>query len=400
MAKIIVLGGNFAGLTSALELKRKLGAEHEVIMISKSPNFLFIPSLIWVPFSEREITDITVPLEPVTEKAGVKFIQAEATQILAEQNLIKTTKGDFTYDYLVVATGPDVGFDQIEGFGPKGNVSYIGNPPSALETRKRWQEFVKDPGPVVIGAAQGAGCSGAAYEFLFNFEQQCRAAGIRNKVDITWISPEPFLGHFGIDGMWGAETMLKKFYKMLNIKYITEAEIAKITEDTVVLKDGRTLPYKFSMIMPAFYGAPVIRNSPELGTEKGFMPVDGTYQHKKYPNIFAAGIAVDYPLPFKTRVPIAMPKTGYPSDESAKTAATNIIRLIKGESRLENKPMGRIPGLCIMDCGKKEVLIITNSLLKPRWFAIMIPNPFYDISKRLFEKYFLWKIRHGYSWLP
>ena len=53
-----------------------------------------------------------------------------------------------------------------------------------------------------------------------------------------------------------------------------------------------------------------------------------------------------------------------------------------------------------MDAGKKEVIIIGNSLFKPRWFAIMVPNVFYDVTKLLLEKYFLWKMKHGYSWLP
>lgn len=86
MAKIIIVGGNFAGLTSALELKRKLKHRHEIIMISKSPVFLFIPSLIWVPFGERELKDITIPLERVTRKKGVRLIIAEVTKILPEEN--------------------------------------------------------------------------------------------------------------------------------------------------------------------------------------------------------------------------------------------------------------------------------------------------------------------------
>ncbi len=400
MAKIVVVGGNFAGLTSALELKRKLGQGHQVIMITKSPVFLFIPSLIWVPFGEREIKDITVALEPIAKKGGVELVVAEVSQVFPDENKLITNKGEYAYDYLVMATGPELAFDQIEGLGPKGNVSYIGTPNGAMETRKRWQEFVKNPGPAVIGAAQAAGCAGAAYEFLFNFEQQCRAAGIRNKVNITWLTPEPFLGHFGIGGIAGGEQMLKGFMKLLNIHYITEAEIEKVGSDTIELKGGTVLPYQFAMIMPAFIGADVVRKSPGLGNEKGYIPVDDTYQHKHYPNIFAVGIAADYPIPFKTRVPMGMPKTGYPADESAKTAAENIVRLIHGQTTLKERPMGKIPGLCIMDAGKKEVIILSDSLLKPRKFAVMLPNPIYDVSKRMFEKYFLWKVRKGYSWLP
>src|SRR5680860_1321062 len=269
MAKIIVIGANFAGLTCALELRRKLElTDHEVVLISKSPVFLFIPSLIWVPFGEREIKDITVPLEPITKKAKVKLLITEVTKILAEENKVITADKEYTYDYLVISTGPELAFDAIEGLGPKGNVSYIGTPGGAMETRSRWKEFIKNPGPAVIGAAQSAGCAGAAYEFLFNFEQQCRAAGIRDKVDITWITPEPYLGHFGIGGISGGETMLKSFMKMFKITYITDSEIERITEDTVHLKSGQKLPYKFAMIMPAFHGANVIKTLQDLETKK------------------------------------------------------------------------------------------------------------------------------------
>lgn len=400
MAKIIIVGGNFAGLTSALELKRKLKHRHEIIMISKSPVFLFIPSLIWVPFGERELKDITIPLERVTRKKGVRLIIAEVTKILPEENKVILSDQEINYDYLIIATGPELAFDAVEGLGPQGNVNYIGTPHGAMETRQRWKEFIKHPGPAVIGAAQAAGCTGAAYEFLFNFEHQCRRAGIRDRVDLTWITPEPYLGHFGIGGIPGGETMLKGLMKALNIHFITEAEIARISDHTITLKSGQSLPYSFSMIMPAFHGASVIKNSPGLGNEKGYIPVRPTYQHKHFPNIFGVGIAADYPVPFRTRVPVGMPKTGYPADESAKTAAENIIRLVHGEHRLQEKPMGKIPGLCIMDAGRKEVIILSDRLLKPRRFALMIPNPFYDLGKRLFEMYFLWKIRNGYSWMP
>jgi len=62
--------------------------------------------------------------------------------------------------------------------------------------------------------------------------------------------------------------------------------------------------------------------------------------------------------------------------------------------------MGADHRLCVMDAGKKEVLIVSNHLFKPRSFAIMLPNIFYDFNKVILEKYFMWKLRHGYSFLP
>ncbi|TSA42865.1 MAG: NAD(FAD)-dependent dehydrogenase, partial [Chitinophagaceae bacterium] len=90
----IVIGGNFAGFTAALELKRKSKAGEKIIVIDKSSDFLFIPSLIWVPFRRREVKDITIPKAEIFRKRGVEFIEAEALTIDPHTQIVKTTKGD------------------------------------------------------------------------------------------------------------------------------------------------------------------------------------------------------------------------------------------------------------------------------------------------------------------
>ena len=401
MSEVVVIGSSFAGLTGALEARRKLGREHRVTLISRADDFVYIPSLIWVPFGWREISDISIPVKPILDRHGVRFIKADVTRVDPENNTVVTSEGEVSYDYLLVASGVSTRFDLIEGLGPEENTYSVCTPAHAEKAREGWKKLVEDPGPVVVGATQGASCMGAGYEFLFNLEFAARKAGVRDRVDITWITPEPFLGHFGIDGMAGGEAMLKGFMKMFNIKYVTNSEVEKVTETDVVLRDGRKLPYKYSMIIPPFNGARFVKESGDLGDEKGFVPVDDTYRHKKYPNIFAAGLAVAVPLPFKTPVALGMPKTGFPSEESAKIASHNIARLLRGEpeTALKAKPWGKIPGLCVMDAGHKEVLILSNHLLKPRQFAVMIPNPLVNVAKRALEKYFLWKTRRGLSYL-
>lgn len=400
MKTTVVIGGNFAGMTAALEIRRKGKKEHKVVVIDKSPLFLFIPSLIWVPFGRREIKDISFRKDTILQKKGVEFVQAEALKVDPQLQTVMTTKGDFTYDHLVIATGPKVKFDVAPGVAEYAH--YIGTPNGAMKTRKALEEFKKNPGPIVIGATQNAGCMGAAYEFLFNIEKWLREQKIRKKVNLYWVTPETFLGHFGIDGMTGGETMLKTFMKMFNIHYRTEVGIKEVTADSVTLTSGETLKSRFTMLMPPFIGVDFVKNSPELEpTQAGYIPVGEDYRHPKFPNIWAAGIAVDVKLPFKPgKVPFSGPKTGYPSDETGKIVAENIIRVTNGKTKLKNKAWGKIPGICVMDAGKKEVIIISDHLFKPRNFAIMIPNVLYDFSKVLFEKYFLWKTRNGYSQLP
>lgn len=401
MTTTIVIGGNFAGITAALEIKRKGGNDHRVIMIDKSPLFLFIPSLIWVPFGRREIKDISFRKDEILHKKGVEFIIEEATKIDTENNTVSLANGNvLSYDHVVVATGPKVNFDIAPGI--QEHSFYVGTPNGAMKIRKALEEFKANPGPIVIGATQNAGCMGAAYEFLFNIEKWLREQNIRKKVDLYWITPEDYLGHFGIDGMPMGEMMLKSFMKMFNIHYRTRVGVKEVKADRVILSNDEELESKFTMLMPPFIGVDLVRNSPGLkATATGYLQAGDDYRLIHKDNVWVAGIAVDVKLPFTPKeIPFSSPKTGYPSDETGKIVAENIIRVAKGKTELKKKAWGKIPGICIMDCGKKEVIILSDNLFKPRNFAVMIPNIFYDFSKVIFEKYFLWKTKHGYSFLP
>lgn len=400
MIKTVVIGGSFAGMTAAMELKRKGKEKHEVVLIDKSPLFLFIPSLIWVPFRRRELKDISFKKEAVLKKRGVDFVLAEAISVDTKLNVVTTDKGDFHYDHLVIATGPKVQFDIAPGVAEYSH--YIGTPNGAMKLRSALEEFVKNPGPIVIGATQNAGCMGAAYEFLFNVEKWLRDQKVRKKVDLYWVTPEDYLGHFGIDGMPMGEAMLKGFMRMFNIHYRTQVAIKEVTADSVILSTGEVLKSSLTQLMPPFIGVDFVRNSSSLpSTPNGYIPVEDSYRHKEIANVWAAGIAVQVDLPFECKnIPYSTPKTGYPSDETGKVVAENIFRISQGRTDLKEKPWGKIPGLCVMDAGKKEVLIFSNSLFRPRVFALMLPNVIYDFTKVFIEKYFLWKSKHGYSWLP
>ncbi len=398
--RVLVIGGNFAGSTAALEIKRKLKGNADVTLIDRNEDFIYIPSLIWVPIKRREVKDIVVPRRRILEKKGVNFILDTALRVEPSENKVYTEKGEYEYDHLIIATGPKVNFDIAKGV--KEHASYIGTPVGAMKTREKLEAFKLNPGPIVIGATQNAGCMGAAYEFLFNIEKWLREENIREKVDLYWVTPEPYLGHFGIDGMPLGEAMLNKFMEMFNIKFRTGVGIQEVESDAVILSTGEVIESKFTMLMPPFVGVDFITNSPDLHAPANhFIPILPNYRHETIPNIWAAGLTVDVKPPFtQGAIPFTLPKTGYPSDVTGKVVAANIIKTFKGETDLIEKPWGKIMGMCVMDAGKKEVLLLSNHLFKPRTFAIMIPNVLYDFTKVLLEKYFLWKLRNGYSYLP
>lgn len=398
--RVVIVGGNFAGLTGALELRRLLGDDVEITLISKDDKFVFIPSLIWVPFGWRRPEDISFALAPVLERAKIHFVHAPATRIDPKSKIVFTTSGHYSYDYLLIATGPYVQYEIVPGLGPNGHTYSICTLEHALHAQKGWQKLVDDPGPVLIGATQGASCFGAAYEFLFNFAHALRKARLTRKVPLTFITAEPFCGHFGIGGFKGGQQMLEFFFKRLGIRWLTNVGVKEIVPNEVHLLDGQILPFKFAMIIPPFLGVEAIRNSPGLGNEKGFIPVKPTYQHRDFSDIYAAGIAVAVSVSWQTPLSVGVPKTGYPAETMAKVAAQNIAAQIKGDPPHEEKEFGEIPALCIMDAGNMGVLILSDKMLPPRKFELLIPGPQAHWAKVAFEKYYLWKMQHGLVQLP
>src|SRR5262252_1066430 len=144
--KVLVLGGNFGGLTAALAIKHELHGDVDVRAVSASDRFLFNPSLIWLPFGKRRPADITFPLAPTFESHGIEFVHAEATAIDLESQKVTATSGAYSYDYLVIATGYRNNFGVVPGLGPGGNAYTITSLEDAVKAGEGWQQFLRSPG--------------------------------------------------------------------------------------------------------------------------------------------------------------------------------------------------------------------------------------------------------------
>ena len=192
----------------------------------------------------RAKDDITIGLAPVLSKHGVAFNAAGAERVHPAENRIELGDGSsMAYDYLVVATGPELAFDEIEGLGPEHNTNSSCDVDHASLANQSWEEFCKNPGPIVVGAVQGASCFGPAYEFAMIMDADLRHRRIRDKVPMTFVTAEPYIGHLGVGGVGDTKGLLESEMRQRHIKWIVNAKVDKVDADkmhvTELDEDGK-----------------------------------------------------------------------------------------------------------------------------------------------------------------
>jgi sulfide:quinone oxidoreductase len=391
---VVVVGSSFAGLTAALEAKHRLKGRAEVTVIDQRDYFTFIPSLIWVPFGKRSAEDITFPLEPVYRKQGVHFVHARAERFDLAGQIVETDHGDIAYDRLVIATGPRLAFERIPGLGPHGgHTQSVCTLDHTLETRDAWQRFLKDPGPVVVGTAQGGSCFGASYEFLLNTRHQLHKAGDGHQ-PVTFITSEPFLGHFGLGGVGDSERRVERLFAKLGIRGIPNTSIESVREGEIRLESGELLPFAFAMIVPPFTGVDAVTRTEGLANPAGFIPVTDEYRHPDHPEVFAAGVDIAITPPQQTLVPTGVPKTGHMSEHMAKVAAANIAADL-GIGEHQHISVDELGAICILDAGNTGLAIKTDRVLGGGKHTHVMAGPQAHWAKVAFEQVFLAARKRG-----
>ena len=202
MAHIVILGAGTGGMPAAYELRAKIDKSHKITVVNAVDYFQFVPSNPWAAVGWRKREDITLPIRPYLEKKGIDFIAQRVDRIDAEVNQLTLADGaQVAYDYLIITTGPKLAFEEIPGAGPSGFTHSICTIDHAEKTWADYQEFLKAPGPAIIGAMPAASCFGPAYEFAFIFNKDLQRRKLRNKVPLTFVTSEPYIGHVGQGGV-------------------------------------------------------------------------------------------------------------------------------------------------------------------------------------------------------
>jgi len=403
MAHVVIIGASTGGLPAAYEMREALGKEHKVTVISNTDTFHFVPSNPWVAVGWRTEKDTAFKLEPHLKSKNIDFIPVAAEAVKPAANKVELIDGQvIDYDYLIIATGPKLAFDEVEGLGPNGYTNSICTLDHAREAHSKWEAFVNNPGPIVVGAAQMASCFGPAYEFAFILDTDLRKRKIRDKVPMTFVTSEPYIGHLGLGGVGDSKGLLEHELRQHHINWITNAKIVRVEKDKVIVaehdKKGEVikeheLPSSYSMFIPAFKGVEAVEVAGEdLVNPRGFVKVNEFQQNPKFNNIFSVGVCIAIPPVEATPVPTGTPKTGYMIESMVTASVHNISNMIDGGSA------NQIPtwnAICLADMGNTGAAFVAIPQIPPRNVAWMKKGKWVHVAKVAFEKYFIRKMKRG-----
>jgi len=401
---IAILGAGLGGAVAAFEIKAAVGSRAEVMVVSRGDTFHFVPSNPWVAIGWRRRDAIEVALAPVMARKKIGFTPVGARRVHPSENRLELEDGEsLFYDYLVIATGPELAFDEIEGLGPDGFTQSICHVDHAEKAAEAFETFARQPGPIVVGAVQGASCYGPAYEFAMILDTELRRRKIRDRVPMTFVTAEPYVGHLGLDGVGDTKGLLEAEMRDRHIKFITNARVAKVTDGMMsveeVAEDGAVrathdLPFAYSMMLPAFRGVSAVAGIEGLTNPRGFVLADSHQRNPTFRNVFSLGVCVAIPPVGKTAVPVGVPKTGFMIESMVTAIAENLRQMLDGQEPTHEATWNAI---CLADFGDGGVAFIAQPQIPPRNLNWAAEGGWVHLAKVGFEKYFVGKIKRGES---
>jgi sulfide:quinone oxidoreductase len=402
MAEVVVIGAGLSGTLMAYELLPQLRRDDRLTVVSQGPVYHFVPSNPWVAVGWRKQSDIEINLVEIMKRKGIRLLTQGAQRVHPAENRVELVDGtSINYDYLVVATGPELAFDEIPGLGPDGHTESICHVDHASHAHEAFEKLAANPGPVLIGAVQGASCFGPAYEFLFILETELRRRKLRDRVPMTFVTSEPYIGHLGLDGVGDTKGLLESEMREKHIKWITNARIDRIEHGKMSVEEfaengtvhkAHDLPFAYSMMLPAFRGVEAVRGIEKLTNPRGFVIVDKHQRNPAYQNVFAVGVCVAIAPVGTTPVPVGVPKTGFMIESMVTATAMNIGALLRDQEPTAQPTWNAI---CLADFGDSGVAFLAQPQIPPRNVNWSSKGEWVHHAKVAFEKYFLRKIRRG-----
>ncbi|HRN62968.1 MAG TPA: FAD/NAD(P)-binding oxidoreductase, partial [Luteimonas sp.] len=264
-----------------------------------------------------------------------------------------------------------------------------------------YQRFLDDPGPIVVGAAPGASCFGPAYEFAMILDRDLRKRKLRHKVPMTYVTPEPYIGHMGLGGVGDSKGLMESEFRQRHIQWITNARIAATRDGEMEVvemdaegqpKKTHVLPFRYSMVLPAFTGVDAVRGIEGLCNPRGMVLIDKHQRNPAYPNVYSLGVCVAIPPVEATPVPTGAPKTGYMIESMAGAIVDNIRADLAGQPATAEATWNAI---CLADMGDSGAAFVALPQMPPRNVTWAKVGKWVHLAKIAFEKYFMRKMKTG-----
>lgn len=402
MSHIVVLGAGLGGTIMAYEMRDRLRRQDSVTVVNLGTSYSFVPSNPWVAVGWRDRDDITVDLAATFRRRGIALKPDGARKVHPKENRVELDDGSsLAYDYLIIATGPKLAFDEIEGLGPQGHTASICHIDHAEQAASRWDAFVTDPGPIVVGAVQGASCFGPAYEYAMIMDADLRRRKIRDRVPMTFVTSEPYVGHLGLGGVGDSKGMLESAMREHDIKWICNAKTTRVEADRVFVTEHddlgqerrkHELPFRFCMMLPAFKGIDAVAGIDKLTNPRGFILIDEFQRNPTYRNVYAIGVCVAIAPQEATPVPTGVPKTGFMIESMVSATAENVRAALDGR---EPDTRATWNAICLADFGDRGVAFIALPQIPPRNLNWSSEGKWVHLAKIGFEKYFMRRMRTG-----
>jgi sulfide:quinone oxidoreductase len=342
MARILVLGGGFGGVSTATELRKTLGDAHDSVLVDRSSTFLMGLRKLWYLVGMGAIEDGSRDLRLLREQ-GIRYEQREVLSIDPAGLRVETESGTLTADYLVVALGCEARPDLVPGLSEHGhNVWDVAGVPGS---KSALDEF--DGGNVLVAiAGMPYTCPPAPFECCMLLDDHLRERGLRDRASITVTTPKPILlPNAGVEGSeWLAEQLTAR-----DIAYHTGREVDHVEEGRIDYGDTG-LEFDLLFGVPPHRPPRVVAES-DLAGPGGWVAVDpGTFE-TGHENAFAIGDI--------TKVSLAnglpLPKAGVMADLQGQRVAAAIAARIAGTE--SPAPFdGR--GFCFLEMSKSTAALI------------------------------------------
>jgi len=361
MKKVLVLGGGFAGVETAIYL-RKQGIE--TTLVSDRDYFYIYPISIWIPTGDTTKEDISIPLEQLAKKHGFEVIIDGVVSFEAKEKKVTLQSGKVIddFEYIVVA----IGQDKMKPKGVEHTLSICGKPEEAVELNKRLDELIaKGSGKIAMGFGgnpkdTSAVRGGPAFEVLFNVHNMLKKKGLRDKFELTFFAPMEKPGQkMGENAL----KMMDKMFKMTNIKSQIGSKIINFEKDGINFENGTKLETDLIMFIPAGTGHHILENSGLPLSDAGFVVTNEYNEVDGFDGIYVIGDSASLMGP-KWRA-----KQGHVAEIMAKNVAYNIYQKMQNINSKRGY-LEHINILCVMDTGDGAAFVY-----RTEESAKMIPMP-------------------------